>query len=448
MPSYTQITLTQLLAQLGTNLDDTSSLYWTDLEKTYAIQEGLRVWGALTSYWRTRGSFSTAPNTTYYDLSAQLPLLRTRSWTLNQLTQEIQFACLEAPGGIIGLGMSGQIQVQNILDAIQRARNRFVIDTRLPLSVLTSATLNPPPPDGLMQFDQSAVYVHRAAWLDLGPGGAPGAWTNLWREDAWSVDHGNPQWTIEAGPPVEYSEAELAPLMLQLSPPPSNAGGLEILAVESLVLDLTDPTQTFDIPDEWIHAVKYAALADLFGPNSQIYDPLRAGYCEQRYSQAIDFAKTARSLLRVMVGNVPLGIDSLAALDAGHPSWRNQLGTPGLAGVLYDILAFDSQPYASLGVTVDVAQSAPIPLLGSDFIPLGSEDIGSLVDYCTHVLTLKCGGKELTGTMPDYDSFMRAASQRMGINRAKIRYLEPLFGMPGREWSARPDKMAQTGATP
>jgi hypothetical protein len=111
---------------------------------------------------------------------------------------------------------------------------------------------------------------------------------------------------------------------------------------------------------------------------------------------------------------------------------------------LYDILAFDSQPYSALGVTADVVQSAPIPLLGSDFIPLGSEDIGNLVDYCTHVLTLKCGGKELTGTMPDYDSYMRAASQRMGINKAKVRYLEPLFGMPGREWSARPDKLATT----
>lgn len=444
MPSYSQVTLTALLAQLGTNLDDTGSIYWTDLEKTFAIQEGLRVWGALTSYWRNRGSFGTSPSTTYYDLSVTLPALRTRSWTLQQLTQEIQFACLEAPGGISGAGMSGQIQIQNILQAIQRARNRFVIDTRFPLTVLTSAVLNPPPPDGLMSFDQSAVYVHRAAWLDVGPGG-PGAWTNLWREDAWSVDHGNPQWTIQGGPPVQYSEAELAPLLLQLSPAPTNAGALEILAVESLTLNLANPGATFDIPDEWIHAVKYAALADLFGPNSQISDPLRAQYCETRYTQAVDFAKTARSLLRVMVNGVPLGIDTLAALDAGHPSWRNQSGTPELAGVLYDILAFDSQPYGTLGITCDVAQSAPIPVVGSDFIPLGEEDLGSLTDYCTHILTLKCGGKELTGTMPDYDSFMRAASQRMGINKAKVRYLEPLFRMPNREWSARPDRM-MTGA--
>ena len=437
---YAQITLANFIAQLGTNLDDTAGLYWTDAEKTFAVQEGLRVFGAVTSYWRTRGGFSTSPAATYYDLSVVLPTLRTRTWTLQQLTQEIQFTLLEAANGISGAGMSGQVQIQNILQAIQRARNRFVLDSRLPYSAIV-APPGVPPPNGLVQFDQSVIYLHRAAWQDFGSGGTPGAWTNLWREDAWQVDHGSPRWTIEPGSPVQYSEAELAPLQVQLSPAPTNSGALEILGILSKTLDLTDPNETFGIPDEWIHAVKYAALADLFGPNSQIYDPLRAQYCETRYTQALDFAKSARSLLRVMVNGVPLGIDSLAALDAGQPFWRNQSAMPNLAGVLYDILAFSSQVPGSAGVTCDVVQSAPIPIASSDFIPLGEEDLGPLTDYCTHILTIKCGGKELSSTMGDYDNFARACAQRLGITKAKVRMLEPLFGMAGREWQARPDRM-------
>lgn len=463
MPGYSQISLDQFAAQLGTNLDDEASLYWTVPEKHFAIQEGLRVWGALTSYWRTRGVFPSAitwsqaginwngpgirwnTNPPYYDLSATLPNLRTRNWTLNQLTQEIQFACLEAANGISGQGMSGQISITNILQSIQRARNRFVIDTHLPLTV-TYSGVNPPPPQGLVQVDQSSVYVHRVGWMDMSQGGYWGAWTNLWREDAWAVDHASPDWTIAPGNPQQYSEAELSPLQLQLSPPPANEGLIEILSVNSLGLDLTNPDQTFDIPDEWTHAVKYAALADLFGPNSQIYDPLRAQYCETRYTQAVDFARNARSLLRMMVNNVPVPIDSLAAMDAGQPYWRNQSGTPQMAGVAYDLVALSTISTGSWSISCDVAQSAPIPTLGAQFIPLGAEDMGTLMDYCTHVLTLKCGGKELSGTMPDYDSFMKAASQRMGINRAKIRYLEPLFGMPNREWAMRPDRMEAKSA--
>ncbi len=437
---YSQFTLAQFLAQLGTNLDDPSALYWTNAEKTFAVQEGLRVYGAVTNYWRTRGAFSTSPAATYYDLSTTLPALRTRAWTLDQLTREIQFALLEAANGISGAGMTAQVQIQNILQAIQRARNRFVIDAHLPYSKLASAA-GPAPPNGLIPFDQSVVYLHRAAWQDWGSGGTPGAWTNLWREDAWQVDHGSPDWTVEPGSPQQYSEAELAPLQIQISPPPVNSGALEILGVLSKTLDLTDPNETFGIPDEWIHAVKYAALADLYGPNSQIYDPLRAEYSETRYTQALDFTRSARSLIRVLVNGVPLGIDSLAALDAGQPNWRNQSSAPELAGTLYDILAFSSQVPGSAGVTCDVVQSAPIPIALGDFIPLGEEDLGPLTDYCTHILTIKCGGKELSSTMGDYDNFARACTQRMGANRAKIRMLEPLFGIPNREWSARPDRI-------
>ncbi len=105
---YTQYTLASFNAQLGVLLDDQTALYWTDPEKTLAVQEGLRVWGAYTNYWRGRGTFNLTVGVPFYDLSVVLPTLRTRTWTLQQLTQDIQFALLEAANGTTGDGLVHQ----------------------------------------------------------------------------------------------------------------------------------------------------------------------------------------------------------------------------------------------------------------------------------------------------------------------------------------------------
>jgi hypothetical protein len=282
--------------------------------------------------------------------------------------------------------------------------------------------------------------VHRASWQDA----LSVAWTNLWREDAWAIDHNSPAWTLNPGQPQVYSESELSPLTLQIAPAPSGAGVLDAFTVDSLLIDTTNPAATFDLPDEWIHALKYAALQDIFSSESQNKDALRAQYCEMRYQQAMDFAKRARSVIRLLSGGVPLPIDSLTALDAGGPYWRNQPGPPELAGVLYDFLAFNpGAPDQTYGIAADVVQSAPIPTIGTDPIQLGAEDIPHLIDYCTHILTIKCGGNELKDSFAQYDSFLGAVAGRAGINRAKMRYLGPIFDQPQKEQRERPDRMEE-----
>lgn len=439
MPTYSQITLQQLQGQVSEVLDDNAAVFYVPAEITFAIQEALRVFGALTAYWRTRKTFPVTPTAAspFYDLSKLAPQLRTRTWTLNQLVQEIQYHLFEAPTGVAGTGGSGQVTIQSILEAVQRARNRFVIDTHLPNSLHPKFTTTPPP-DGLVSFPQSSVFVHRASWQDAG-----GQWTNLWRQDAWTFDKADYQWTTEPGMPSAYSEAELAPLQLQIYPPPVNAGNLEAITVDSLTMDLTNPAATFDIPDEWVHAVKYSALEDLLTGGGQITDSLRGQYCGQRYQQAVTFAKGARSIIRLTANGLPLPVDPMVAIDAGMPFWRNQSGTPLVAGTFYDIIAITpGLPTQKVSVGVDLVQSAPIPLAPSDFVQIGEENISDIVNYATHYLSLKCGGDEFKGTMGDYDDFMRSVAVRKGVNAAKIQYFEPLFGQWQREESYRPDQKA------
>jgi hypothetical protein len=244
--------------------------------------------------------------------------------------------------------------------------------------------------------------------------------------------------------PNSYSEAELAPLKLQLVPEPANEGLIEALCVLSLQLDtsktIASGNQTFNVPDEWSHAIKYAAVADMCSAESQNKDPLRAQYAEMRYVQAMIVAREAKSLVRVSLNGVPLPIDSLFSLDAGSAYWRNQRGKPYVAGCLFDLVAFNPLPDNGYGVSVDVVQSAPIPQ-GNAPIQIGNEDITNITDYVTHALTFKCGGKEFQDSFAQYDSFLKCVEQRGGINKAKIKYLEPLFGQPMKDDQARPDEM-------
>lgn len=403
---YQTIKLSQLITNIGVILDDADLVYWPAQQVQQAINEALRVWGAYTNYWRERGTFATSPATTFYKMDTLLPVLRSRTWTLGQMVQDIQYMLQEAPNGISGAGMSGQVSIGNILLAIQYARDRFVRDVCFPYSI--TANTPPTPPDGMVTFPANIAYVHRVGWKDAWTG----TWTNLWRQDAWATDHNYPQWTINPDAPDSYSEAENAPLKLQITPPPSNQGVAEVIGVNSLTLDTTNANQTFDIPDEWIHAVKYCSLANLLSPGNQISDSMRSAYCDQRYQQAVSMAKDARSILRVLCNGVPLSLDTLAAIDASSPYWRNMVGPPQSAGSLYDILAFNpgvlDQTY---GIAVDVVRSAPLPN-SNDYIQIGQEELDSLTAYICHVLTFKCGGKDFSETMSMYDEFMTAVSLR------------------------------------
>ena len=251
-------------------------------------------------------------------------------------------------------------------------------------------------------------------------------------------------WTSQPGTPRAYSEAELAPLQLQLIPPPSGAGSLDAITVDSLAMDLTNSNVTFQVPDEWVFAIKYAALSQILGSEGQIKDTMRADYCESRYQQAIAFAKQARTIHRGLLNELPVNLDAETNIDSSLLYWRNQTGKPSVIGVMYDMLMVaPGNPQTTYTLTADVSQSAPIPVHLSDTMPVGYELYDALKNYVCHILSFKCGGKEFQSSMSGYDEFMKTLSRQKGINAALIQYLEPLFGQAQGESALRPDYMEQ-----
>lgn len=438
---FQSTTLAEFTQQISSLMGDPLAIYWPAEQVTYAIWEGLRVWGSMTAYWRQRGAFQQNPRTTspYYDLSQVLPAIRTRSFPMWQLVQDLQYALLEPPspdGTIAGSQMTQQITLDALLESIRKARNRFVWDTRLPLTVHANFA-GAGPGNDLVTYPGSTVFIHKLYWQDT----FSGVWTALQREDQWSIDRNVPWWTLNPQVPNVYSESDVSPLTLQLVPPPQNTGKLEAVTVDTQFVDALNPVATLGIPDEWVYAVKYAALAHLLSAENQMRDETRAQYAEQRYQQALEFAGDFPYITGVRAANVPLPMDTLSQLDYASPYWRNYTGYPESCATLYDILVFNPgmapQPN---GISVDAVMPAPLPQAPTDYIQLGEEDMDHLTQYVTHILRFKCGGAEFTSSMGVYDAFMDAASKRKAVNQARIRHLEPLFGWYEREQAIRPDR--------
>lgn len=437
---YASTTLSGFINQISSLMGDPGAVFWPTEQVTYAVWEGLRVWGSMTAYWRQRGSFTQNPRTTspYYDLSQVLPALRSRSYPMWQIVQDLQYALQEPPspdGAITGTQMTQQITLDAILNSIRMARNRFVWDSRLPLTLHPNFAPAGPGND-LVTYPGSTVFIHKLYWMDT----FSGVWSTLQREDQWVIDKSIPWWTLLPGRPNIYSESEISPLTLQLVPPPDNVGLLEAVTVDTINVDAGNPVATLGIPDEWVYAVKYAALAHLLSAENQMRDETRAQYAEQRYQQALEFASDFPYITAVRAANVPLPMDTLSQLDFAQPLWRNFTGYPQNCATLYDMLVFNPgiAPSAN-GISVDVVTPAPLPG-PQDYIQLGEEDMDHLTQYVTHVLRFKCGGQEFTSSMGAYDAFMSAANDRKAVNQARIQYFEPLFGWYGREQAIHSDR--------
>ncbi len=426
--AYTQTTQSSFTTELAQALNDPSHVYWAQDELNRALNEALLFWGALTAYWTTRNTFNTAASTPFYDLSSKFPTLRSRAYTFGDLTKEIQYHLYEPANGTSGAGMTAQFTIGQITAALSRLRNEFVIDSRIPLTFTTIPA--PAPPIDTVQLSQDVALISRAAWIDA----TTGITTPLRRTDSFAAQSFSPTWNLNPGKPYGYSQAEIMPGTMNLVPPPAASGSIHLTYAQTLALSAVDAT-SFAVPDEFAFAIKYGALQEVLSTNSQGYDPLRAKYCTERYTAAIEIAAAHRSIIQVRVNDKLLSLSTLNQLDSVRPYWQTGVGSPMIAACAYDLLALYQVPGAVYPITCDLSQSAPLPANGAAFIQLGTEELPYIFDYCRHILMLKCGGTEFVQTMPLYDNFLKGASQRAKLITFKARYLTPLFSTPQQQES-------------
>lgn len=396
-PGYSQITQAQALTALAGRLGDQANVYWAQAELRLYLAEALRTWQAYTGWYKDRAVVPLQPNVNWYDLAASLsPPILADTITDQNLTTTILYHLLErqlVAGAWVGTDQFTLAQVQN---ALQNRLNRFIGDTGLTTSVVVQQS-GTSPPIGRALIPSGTIDIRRVAWVNLA-----GVKTYLWKVSEWELNSFTPGWAQTTNdPPQVYSAAISPPNTIQLAPAPAANGQLEMLLVQQgPTLNLATTTTILNVSDDYTWGIKFGALADLLSGDGQAKDQDRAQYCEQRYQEAVELAKTFPAVMDILVNGVPVFVGSAYDLDTFTPGWENATpGTPINAGMGgRRILAVSPAPAVAMQIGIDVVRNIPIPATDSAFVQIPPDVVPALLDYAQHLASFKMGGQEFMNT--------------------------------------------------
>lgn len=431
---YTQTTLDQATAALASRLADPTMVRWVLPELRGLIVEAIRTWNALTGHFRDQGVFNTTTGQTFYDLATALPTLRGYTVTDADLVVAIEYALLEPASASIWDG-SDMFTLADVVAAIQRRRDQFLLETGIVLTHTTSVVT--PTTNGRQPLDQTVMTVRRVALQNVD------GVTPLHREDVWGFTQFAQRWPQQPGrppaTPFGYSVGETPPLVLQIVPPLSDRCVMDLVTVSKG--PALDPVTRvpLGIPDDWTWVVKYGALADLLSTDGLPLDLGRVAYCEARWQQGVQLARTSSIVWAARINNVPVEMAALTEADQYAIRWQSVQGMPrSILTTDSTLLALSPPPNTpavtpSYSVTLDLVRNAPVPITGTDFLQLGEEVLDVIYDYAEHVALTKEGAPSLDATKGLLDRFMRAAGVTVAIDTASTPNLDLLTSQSSRD---------------
>jgi len=415
--AYTHTRRSELRAALRSRLGETSARYWADAELNLCTDEALRTWQAASRFYRERGVFQTEANVPFYDLSSKLsPLLGYTITDANAITL-MEYHLLEPPTPTVWTG-TDMFSLAELTEAVERRRNQFLLETAATLT----RSLDPiaPPPSGRVELADTVIDVRRAAWRSTG-----GTYTHLWREDEHNLNSYKRGWSVNPDTPAAFSVILTPPVQLQLAPVPADEGQLDLVTVRTGAALDPGTGVLLGVPDDYVWAVKWGALADLLGKEGPARDPTRAAYCERRWREGVDLCRGSGLVLEAEIDGLPVPPATLEELDAYAPTWQNSIGTPtAVATAGANILAVgNAVPDGIYSVTLDVVRRFPIPNGDGDWVRVGREHLDAVIDYALHIASFKMGGAEFEATMPHYERLLRLAA----VHNDRLRAQAPTF---------------------
>jgi hypothetical protein len=398
-----QFTLAQAFTALAQRLYDPTNQFWTQAELLLYIQEAFRTWNALTAYWRGDFLFNTVAGTTWYDITSTTVApntLRPLTLSTTSLYTIIEYHLLEPPVGAGTWAGSAQFALSDIQMAVERRRSELLGATGCSLT----QSLLPATP-GRTTLPATTLDVRRIAFLPAPGFGSP---VTLWQDDTWAWESFEHDYTtLPPGVPSTYGMNTQPLLSFDVDVALAAPGLYELLTTQSVA----DPALA--VPDDWAWLIKWGALADLLGRESNAKDPLRTKYAEQRYQQGMSLLALAPAVLAFRVNNVPALVDSVRSSDEYDTGWEGAAAgapTTVLAAGL-NLVALSPKPDAGpYSLTATVVENAPVPLLLSDCLTLTTDVFEAILDYAQHLATFKQGGAEFMATMPLYQRFMSMAT--------------------------------------
>ena len=442
---YSLPSLAQAQTALASRLNDPNHVHWVADELTVYLREAIRTWQAWTFHFRDQGSFATTFDT-FYDLPTVLPSLRGYTVTNWELVTDIQYALMEPPAAGGTWTGTDQFTLDQLTTAIQRRRDQFLKETGIVLT-RSVTTYVAPPASGRIALDETVTQVRRAAWRPV----ATMTLQALQRTTEWSGSNYGPTWTTSLQQPMWYSVSVVPPLTLQLMPPQTGDGDLDMVS-----LNIGAPLNSLlaaplGIPDDFAWVVKFGALSDLLGGDALALDPQRAAYCEQRWQQGLDAARRAPVVLSARIDNVPVRIGAVSDADSYSPTWFLLPGTPKSLLLTGGNLLATWPPPGGGGpwtITLDVVANAPVPVIASDILQIGQDVYDSILDLAQHLALFKEGPGQLQQAMAFLDRASRAAGITTEFQQASQPDRAPAFGQQQQDRRSLPERLEDVVAIP
>lgn len=461
--SYSYITQAQAVAQLAALLDDPSSIYWSAAELGVYLTESIRTFSGLSRFYRARASFPLSPTVPFYDLPKLIPQ---RSYNVRDT--DIIAACAyhliepQPAGNPLAWTGTDQFALSDIADAVTRRVNQFLLDTECTISIVgglgltwdeatmswdalaaswDSLGLGPmvpiTPPSDRVPLPDNVIAIRHANWAD-----SFGNRYSLWPDDQWSIDSGaNSAAKQTPGRPAIYSVSETPALTMRLSPPPSQTGILELVTVNAAGPFNPATGATLGIPDDYAWAVKWGVLADLLG-DGQARDPLRSNYCQARYEEGVLACRAGSSVLDAQLNGAPFWMGPYTQMQNTMPRWRAQLKKPTVGAMLgQNLLAFGPVPDQPYGASMDVVANAVVPTGPGEFLQVGREEFGVVLQYARHLACFKMGGQEFIETMDGWQRMVKLGLQMNGALRAQSRNLAAMRDLALIDRQFQPDRI-------
>ena len=428
--AYSQITYSQFQAAISARLNDPTNRFYSAAEVQQYALETLQTWQAFSAFTQERKSITTVAGQFLYDLQALIPDLAP-TITDQALIVQIQ-RHLQEPTSATSWTGSEQFTYPQVVQAVQRRRDKFIVETGLSQALTNMAMVSGP---GNIELGDSMIDVVRATWKDLA-----GSHYTLFKTDQFALTGASNNWFTGSGVPSDYTMVLATPLMIQVAPPPAANGTLELLTIDSGTdLDPASGATILNVPDDLVWVVKFGALADLFGQDGPGKDSDRQEYCESRWREGIALARLYNIIRFGYVLGSPAFIDSLAELDSFQPNWMNSPNGPTQNLVASgSILGINPPPTAGLTISLDITAKMPLPSLGTDFIQVGKEVVDALVDYAQHLAMLKEGAVELQATVEQYKNLIRMAAVVNDRLRANNNDFDALSDRSLREYHVAP----------
>ena len=428
---YSQIQFSAIKQELANRLNDPTKTRYVDSELGLYIQDAIRFWNCLTGEFKQVWPLQVNPGIVWYDLQTlnQTPVSpRLATVTDRDVYTRIMYQLLEGSSST-AVPVTNQFTQDDIIQSVQRKRDEFIFRTGC-TSVVESLPVTPN--TETLILPQTVIQVRRSYWLPIAIPGFSSTASPVFKNDEYATAAYGASLAVTPGTPVGFSPSMEPQLTLDMTPPPDRPGNLECLTIESQAALSAAQATTLLMPSDFIQAIQWGALADIYAMSQQKQDATRAAFCNQRYEEYVALMQYYAFVYSARVNGLPVFVDAVETLDYYAPNWRNLSVQPQIVGISgKNLVAFPTSQAAQ--ITLMLCANAVLPINDTDFIQLGIEVIDAVLDEAQSTAMQKCGGQEAVIAGNLHGNMIKLAAKKRDKIRAMSIFSDILYGVSMRE---------------